>query len=101
MSSNFISFFAPRRTTYSRLAIVTAFLSLASLVLALPTYAAPSITLGGGVANAPPNVSSTALNPQQTAIADKATLVPAVQFAAVLQATLTARRDSRTRTTGP
>jgi len=49
------------------------------------------ITLGAGVTNPPPNLNSTALNPQQTAIADTASLIPVATFAPLLQATLNAQ----------
>src|SRR5689334_941392 len=67
-------------------------LALLSVALFIaPAQAAPTITLAGGVQNPPPNVSSTGLNPQQTAIADTATLIPVANFSANLQATLNAQ----------
>lgn len=66
-------------------------LGLMGFVLAVPAQAVPTITLANGVANPPPNVTSTGLAPPQTAIADTATLVPAAQFTGVLQSTLNAQ----------
>jgi hypothetical protein len=66
-------------------------LSLAGLLLVAPAQAAPMLTLAGGVANPPPNLQSTGLNPKQTAIADKAALVPVAGFTPILQATLDAQ----------
>jgi hypothetical protein len=64
---------------------------LVSAVLAPTAFSAPTITTKAGVANPPPNVQSTGLNPQQTAIADKAVLVPVADFSAILQSTLIAQ----------
>ncbi|WP_347986274.1 hypothetical protein [Methylomonas sp. AM2-LC] len=61
------------------------------LLLMVPAHAAPSITLGAGVVNPPPNLASTGLNPKQIAVADTATLVSAANFTNVLQATLNAQ----------
>jgi hypothetical protein len=66
-------------------------LSLLGLFLVAPARAAVTITLANGVANPPPPLNSTGLVPQQTAIADTATLVPVANFSAVLQSTLTAQ----------
>jgi hypothetical protein len=65
-------------------------LSVLCVGLGAPAVAAPTLTLSGGVQNPPPNLQSTALNPQQTAIADTATLIPAATFSPVFQALLTA-----------
>jgi len=61
-----------------------------SLGLATSAHAAPTITLGGGVQNPPANLQTTAITPQQTAIADKATLIAVADFAPTFQALLTA-----------
>jgi hypothetical protein len=66
-------------------------LGLMGFVLAAPARAVPTITLANGVANPPPNLTTTGLAMPQTAIADTATLVPAVQFNGVLQSTLNAQ----------
>ncbi|HVU86436.1 MAG TPA: PEP-CTERM sorting domain-containing protein [Pirellulales bacterium] len=84
------------RTESSRGISIVGFLGLGllSVVLAAPAQAVPTITLGGGVANPPPNKQSTSLNPQQTAIADKATLIPVATFSPALQGLLTAQQFS-------
>ena len=76
------------RQTLSR-AIVTSLLclTLVGLLTTAPTQAAVTITLAGGVQNPPPNKSS--LVPE-TAIADKATLVPVANFSGILQSVLDA-----------
>ena len=66
-------------------------LSCVCLLLVVPAQAAPTITLANGVVNPPAPLWSTGLNPQQKAVADKATLVPVAQFSAILQSTLTAQ----------
>jgi hypothetical protein len=62
---------------------------LLGLVLAVPAQAVPTITLANGVTNPPPNLQSTGLIPQQTAIADTATLIPLATFGPALQSLLT------------
>lgn len=65
-------------------------LIVVSLGVSAQALAAPQITLGGGVQNPPPNKQTTAINPQQTAIADKATLISAADFGNTFQTLLTA-----------
>src|SRR5271157_3621548 len=69
-------------------------LSLVSLVLAAPAEADVTITLANGVMNPPPNMQSTSLNPQQTAAADTATLIPAATFGPALESLLTMQQFS-------
>lgn len=64
-------------------------LSLLGVGLVLPVKAVPTFTLAGGVVNPAPSLNSTALNPQQTAIADTVAVVPLANFSAILQSTLT------------
>lgn len=52
---------------------------------------AASITLGAGVKNPPPSLSSTGLNPKQTAIADTAAVVKVADVAKLLQSILDAQ----------
>jgi hypothetical protein len=66
-------------------------LSFLELVLIAPARADVMITLAKGVTNPPPSVASTALAPQQIAVADTATLVPVANFSGILQATLNAQ----------
>ena len=63
-------------------------LAAVSLITFVSVPAAVTITLGPGVQNPPPNVTS--LVPE-TAIADKATLVPVANFSGVLQSVLNAQ----------
>jgi hypothetical protein len=80
-----------RRRTHFIRALVTGFicLSLVGLVLVVPAPAAPMLTLAGGVKNPPPDLPSTALVPQQTAVPDTAALVPVATFSPYLQTLLT------------
>jgi hypothetical protein len=79
-----------RRSRHATLLTGLVCLSVLGLGLAAPALAAPTITLGAGVVNPPPNKQTTALNPQQTAIADKATLIPVATFGPTFQSLLTA-----------
>jgi|SRR5580704_3549474 hypothetical protein len=63
---------------------------IVGLTLPAPARAA-AITLGAGVSNPPPSVTSTGLVPAQIAIADTATLVQETNFASILQLTLNAQ----------
>ena len=78
----------------SRLCLVTVGLLCFGLVVASigPAQAVPMITLGNGVTNPPPSVTSTALVPPQTAIGDTAVLVPVATFGPILQQVLNAQR---------
>lgn len=79
------------RSPRSRRAVTIASLlclGLVGVVSVAPARAAVAITLGGGVSNPPPNLVSKV---PETAIARKATLVPAATFGPVLKAVLDAQ----------
>ncbi len=86
---------AARRPSRGR-SLLTALLGfiVVGLVLAVPAQAAPTLTLANGVTNPPPDKLSTSLNPQQTAVADKAALIPVATFGPALQGLLTAEMFS-------
>jgi hypothetical protein len=63
-------------------------LALAGLLLVSPAHAVVTITLGPGVNNPPPPLSTTSLTPPQLAIADTAALVPVAAFSGILQQVL-------------
>jgi hypothetical protein len=64
---------------------------LLGFVLIAPAAAAPTLTLANGVSNPPPNLTTTALNPPQTAVALTATLVQEANVNNLLQSVLTAQ----------
>jgi PEP-CTERM motif len=71
--------------------VKTTVLCLSLLCLPVLAPAQPTITLGNGIVNPAPNLTTTGLNPQQTAVADTAALVPVATFSPILQSTLTAQ----------
>jgi hypothetical protein len=62
---------------------------LSAFLLPSSTPAAVTLTVANGVANPPPALNSTALTPQQTAIADTVSVMPLANYGAVLSAVLT------------
>jgi hypothetical protein len=78
-----------RRPTSARLLITSiSCWAVFALLTIESAQAVPTITLAAGVQNPPPSLTS--LVPE-TAVADKATLVPVANFSAVLQSTLNAQ----------
>src|SRR6476660_9892934 len=78
----------PRRTLSRAFVTSLLCLSLVGLLTTAPIQAAVTITLAGGVQNPPPNKTSVV---PETAIADKATLIPVANFSGVLQSVLDAQ----------
>jgi PEP-CTERM motif len=76
---------------YDKTVVIKISCLLSLLFLPVLAPAQPTITLGGGVVNPAPNLTTTGLNPQQTAVADTASLVQVATFSPLVQSTLTAQ----------